>query len=99
MIQTLAKPSEFLVEFNDPLNVSAAQQEGHGECRFTNDCDKYRDCVNIQVIHRIGQIKLLGQFFSKDAGCVCNLGQCIYDGNPFREFGTECSDYKDCVCK
>merc|ERR1719500_561457 len=35
----------------------------------------------------------------QDASCKCNLGQCIYDGNPFREFGTECSDYKDCACR
>merc|ERR1711936_488588 len=52
-----------------------------------NECNFSRDCQELRRCKNIA-----------DAGCVCNFGKCIIDGNPFFR-GSECTKYTDCDCK
>jgi len=52
-----------------------------------NECNFTRDCQELRRCRNIA-----------DAGCVCNFGKCVIDGNPFFR-GSECNKYSDCPCK
>ena len=36
--------------FANPLNITVDQQASIGDCKFTEDCEKHKDCENIQVM-------------------------------------------------
>ena len=57
--QASAKPSDNPVGIlGDPISVD--QQRGLGGCNFTDDCDQYTYCVNIQVIEYLkNKVQLL----------------------------------------